>query len=1085
MKKKMVSIVLALALFVTGISTDMTADTVNAAQMPADSAFFSDETVETGCDNESWEELHSEAGDLYTFNVSENGKVVGSDGVVYDDVVYLSEANVKALSADAQDAYVAFCDDVASAMSEGDCLENVVAAIDEKGTLVFYYSIPIRAIEAAIDEFADDFTKRVERDSEETLVETVQQETVQEGADYESTYIEESQKTEENQEEAAKSDEKDAVEEENTANGTIPAQSQETLTEEISLEEPSGTETTMEETSVEISMEETSVEETSVEETSMEETSIKETGSVTEEEVGSETVEPVLTAENMEFIPKLKEEHFPVTGNVKADIIMDLGYGNANSSGNKQFKSILPFANWFSRQLTDNQAVIYNASKAMGNGTNNFQFEAAGELKRKDFERAISAYIMTEPYKCDWMDLSSKGGMKIKSELKPDLTYEFQVNIVKSEFYNESLVNDANTRVLQLASQAQNYAMENYPNSLVYGIVKYFDKWICENNYYNNIGVSGGKAEDEETREIYYYCHSSYGILLKGYGVCESYALAVTRCLDAIGIPNMYATGKVPVYVSGMVGYGGHAWNYIEMPDGNWYLHDATWNDDKKTGVSTEKYLLSADDGMHIPTGNRWVEETVEEEFKNAFWFTELSSANYKPAEEVVYSEKEINLMPNQTQMFICDNAYMTDENVPKTWKSSDEKVAKVDNNGKITAVAPGTANVKFTVAGISVECTVNVHQIHSITFDNGGKSNYTTSCGMDNDKKVTQGITLTVNHKNEEFVYTAEELQAKKVFPEITAVSSKPEVATVEPILEGNTVHLVIKPLAKGKTKITIAFAGEKATLNLSVMGKQLDESMFQFEAVEALKGEKNLYTGKFYKPKIVLSEKGKEKKVRFKVNYFNNKDAGTASVVIVGSGEYGGQIMRTFQIQKMPLDVNSVKIKESNIYNGGINPTKSTVRNMNRYKEKGKDIAKKVSLKAGRDYDIFYTKTGTEDEPTLYPADVGIYKMKIVGKNNYEGEYEIPGEYQIKANDIKKVKVSVKVNGTIPTVSVAIGKNPLPQTDYKITYYTDKKCEKEKEIDSAAFLPKKQYFVKVEAAGPNLTDIRNKPIVKSFKTK
>lgn len=109
----------------------------------------------------------------------------------------------------------------------------------------------------------------------------------------------------------------------------------------------------------------------------------------------------------------------------------------------------------------------------------------------------------------------------------------------------------------------------------------------------------------------------------------------------------------------------------------------------------------------------------------------------------------------------------------------------------------------------------------------------------------------------------------------------------------------------------------------------------------------------------------------------------------------------------------------------------------------------------------------------------------MKIVGKNNYEGEYEIPGEYQIKANDIKKVKVSVKVNGTIPTVSVAIGKNPLPQTDYKITYYTDKKCEKEKEINSAAFLPKKQYFVKVEAAGPNLTDIRNKPIVKSFKTK
>ena len=51
----------------------------------------------------------------------------------------------------------------------------------------------------------------------------------------------------------------------------------------------------------------------------------------------------------------------------------------------------------------------------------------------------------------------------------------------------------------------------------------------------------------------YFYCHSCYGILLKGYGVCQSYALAMTRLLDAAGIRNMYVVGTG--------NGGGHAWN--------------------------------------------------------------------------------------------------------------------------------------------------------------------------------------------------------------------------------------------------------------------------------------------------------------------------------------------------------------------------------------------------------------------------------------------------------------------------------------------------------------------------------------------
>ena len=163
--------------------------------------------------------------------------------------------------------------------------------------------------------------------------------------------------------------------------------------------------------------------------------------------------------------------------------------------------------------------------------------------------------------------------------------------------------------------------------------------------------------------------------------------------------------------------FGGHAWNYIEMPDGSWYLHDSTWNDDENKGGSTEAYLLCADDGKHIPTGNRWAEKTVEDELNNAFQFVDASYESYTLARDIAFSETEINLLPKQTKTLVCENAYMFDKNVTKTWSSSNEQVAKVDQNGKVTAMAPGSAEIKFAVAGISAVCTVNVHQIQSITF--------------------------------------------------------------------------------------------------------------------------------------------------------------------------------------------------------------------------------------------------------------------------------------------------------------------------------------------------------------------------------
>lgn len=59
------------------------------------------------------------------------------------------------------------------------------------------------------------------------------------------------------------------------------------------------------------------------------------------------------------------------------------------------------------------------------------------------------------------------------------------------------------------------------------------------------------------------------GVLLKGYGVCDSYSRAYQMLLDAFGIPNHRQDGAAGQ---------NHAWNVVKL-DGKWYGVDVTWDD--------------------------------------------------------------------------------------------------------------------------------------------------------------------------------------------------------------------------------------------------------------------------------------------------------------------------------------------------------------------------------------------------------------------------------------------------------------------------------------------------------------------------
>jgi hypothetical protein len=68
--------------------------------------------------------------------------------------------------------------------------------------------------------------------------------------------------------------------------------------------------------------------------------------------------------------------------------------------------------------------------------------------------------------------------------------------------------------------------------------------------------------------------HNSYGVLILGVGVCESYAKALSLLFTEAGLVEKYVVGDA----NDGTGSVGHAWNMVRL-DGEWYHVDATWDD--------------------------------------------------------------------------------------------------------------------------------------------------------------------------------------------------------------------------------------------------------------------------------------------------------------------------------------------------------------------------------------------------------------------------------------------------------------------------------------------------------------------------
>lgn len=92
--------------------------------------------------------------------------------------------------------------------------------------------------------------------------------------------------------------------------------------------------------------------------------------------------------------------------------------------------------------------------------------------------------------------------------------------------------------------------------------IKYIHDYLINNMEYN-------QSDDKNNGDI-------YGALIKGKAVCEGYAKAFKYFMDKLDVPCVIVLGK------GEDEQGNsefHAWDYVQLDNGEWYAVDCTWDD--------------------------------------------------------------------------------------------------------------------------------------------------------------------------------------------------------------------------------------------------------------------------------------------------------------------------------------------------------------------------------------------------------------------------------------------------------------------------------------------------------------------------
>lgn len=195
---------------------------------------------------------------------------------------------------------------------------------------------------------------------------------------------------------------------------------------------------------------------------------------------------------------------------------------------------------------------------------------------------------------------------------------------------------------------------------------------------------------------------------------------------------------------------------------------------------------------------NMTAEEELAAENKTVTATVTITGGQEPPADiavtGVTLDRTSLTLYEKQAQALKATIAPANATNKKLTWKSDNEKVAKADQSGKVTALKAGTAKITVTSAnGKSAVCRVTVKTPKAAV------------------KSVKLSLKKAVIGKGEKIALKATVSPSNAANKKVAWKSSKTSVATV-------TAKGVVKGKKPGKAKITATAGGKKASCTITV---------------------------------------------------------------------------------------------------------------------------------------------------------------------------------------------------------------------------------------------------------------------------
>lgn len=290
--------------------------------------------------------------------------------------------------------------------------------------------------------------------------------------------------------------------------------------------------------------------------------------------------------------------------------------------------------------------------------------------------------------------------------------------------------------------------------------------------------------------------------------------------VDQIGTNAFYGSGLKDVYIFGDPEIGGGITNTYAGMKNQLSVFEKEVVDETASAVS--QHIFNADFTIHgaentklktaffdtyrTETDGPSVPNVADGKGTIAIYSTSLTNTGlpcmkWDSLDEATYKAAAIKLDQSELTMMLKNKKTLVASVVPAdetkedsvldalTWESSDEKIAKVDANGVITANAEGTVTITAKAGDVKAECKVKViSPINTCVMQKEGGTDSLTSLALRGGESIT--VTFDVQKSNKQ---ASDEYTIKAGDASVISVEKKDKIS--------NTY--VITALKKGKTSI------------------------------------------------------------------------------------------------------------------------------------------------------------------------------------------------------------------------------------------------------------------------------------------